>query len=68
MKEEDFYSYLGFILFGISELLPFCRVIKSNGFCDGVWCALCNSQCVRDLGEPEMPDNVTPEDWVASAA
>jgi hypothetical protein len=47
MKDEDkIHLYLGFILFGLSELMPFIKEIKSNGICDALWCAVCNSKCL----------------------
>jgi hypothetical protein len=59
MDDDDkIHIYLGFILFGLSELMPFIKAIKSNGFCDAVWCAICNSKCLEgmDLEGEEYED------------
>jgi len=54
MDESDkIHLYLGFILFGISELLPFIKLMKGNGFCDVLYCAFRKSKCMVKKEELE---------------
>ena len=58
MMMTKFIFILDLFLFGLSELMPFIKAIKSNGFCDAVWCAICNSKCLEgiDLEGEEYED------------
>lgn len=54
---DKFEVYLGFILFAISELMPFIKKMKGNGLCDVLYCALRHSQCLEGLELPEEEED-----------
>jgi len=58
MECNNFEVYLGFILFALSELMPFIKKMKGNGFCDILYCAFRHSKCLEGLElEEENDDN-----------
>lgn len=69
---EEIHTYLGFILFGLSELMPFIKLWKADGFCDALWCAFCSSQCIKELGDVEplevVADTEQPDEWLPPPA
>jgi hypothetical protein len=45
---SDYTAYVGFGLFALSELMPFVKKTKGNGFIHSLICILTGSKCVID--------------------